>query len=90
MTSITERTSAIACGEMKDCLSEIYMNLRVRSDFTITQANRFTASVLFVFFQSFPAAKQLSEWLSEQHTSVRQNADVAPLDVAVSSNGGPT
>jgi hypothetical protein len=90
MTAITERALTIACGEMKGCVPEICMNLHVRNDSTIAEANRFTATVLFALFQTFLTAKQLLEWLSEQQTSARQNAEVAHLDVALSSNGGPT
>jgi hypothetical protein len=88
MTAITERACAIVFGEMKGCFPEICINFHVRIDPTISAANRFTASVLFVFFQSFPAAIRLSEWLSKQQTSARQNAEVAHLAVALSSNGG--
>jgi hypothetical protein len=81
---------AVAWGELNGCLSEICMNLHVRSDLTITQANRFTATVLVALFQTFLTAKQLLEWLSDQQTSERQNAEVAHLAVALSSNGGHT
>jgi hypothetical protein len=90
MTAISERAFAIACGEMKGCFPETRTNLHLRSDFTITAVNRFTATVLFVLFQTFLAAKHLLEWLSKQHTSARQKAGVAHVGVALSSNGGPT
>jgi len=38
---------------------EMCMNLHVRSDFTITEANTFTAAELFPLFQTFLAAKRL-------------------------------
>jgi len=83
-------TYALACGEMKGCLPEICPNLHSKTGFIVTEANRVTATELFAPFQTVLVAKQLSEWLSEQQTSARQNAAVAPFGVALSSNGGPT
>ncbi len=83
-------TYALAWGEMKGCLREICTDLHFKTGFTVTEANRFTATELFAPFQTVLVAKQLSEWLSEQQTSARQNAAVAPFGVALSSNGGPT
>jgi hypothetical protein len=57
---------AIAWGEMSGHFPEVCMNLHVKSDFTITEANSFTATELFPLFQTFLAAKRLFEWQSEQ------------------------
>jgi hypothetical protein len=57
---------AMARGEMTGHIPEVCMNLHVRSDFTVTEANTFTAAELFPLFQTFLAAKRLFEWLSVQ------------------------
>jgi PD-(D/E)XK nuclease superfamily len=59
---------AVAWGEMGGHFPEVCMNLHVKSDFTITEANSFTATELFPLFQTFLAAKRLFEWQSEQLT----------------------
>ncbi len=59
---------AVAYGEMTGRFPEVCLNLHVRSDFTITEANTFTAAELFPLFQTFLAAKRLFEWQSEQPT----------------------
>jgi hypothetical protein len=64
---------AVAWGEMTGHFPEVCMNLHVRSDFTITEANAFTAAELFPLFQTFLAAKQLFEWQSEQPSSAGHN-----------------
>ncbi len=64
---------AVAYGEVSGRFPEVCMNLHVRSDFTITEANTFTAAELFPLFQTFLAAKRLFEWRSEQPTSRQQN-----------------
>lgn len=57
---------AVAWGEMTGHFPEVCTNLHVKSDFTITEANTFTAAELFPLFQTFLAAKRLFEWLGEQ------------------------
>lgn len=57
---------AVAWGEMSGHFPEVCMNLHVKSDFNITEANSFTAAELFPLFQTFLAAKRLFEWQSEQ------------------------
>jgi len=57
---------AVAWGEMTGHFPEVCMNLHVRSELTITEANTFTAAELFPLFQTFLAAKRLFEWQSEQ------------------------
>jgi len=79
---------AFAWGEMTGRFPETCLNLHVTGEETptITQANAFTAAELFPLFQTFLAAKRLFEWLSEQHTSARQNVAAERLAVAVSRN----
>jgi hypothetical protein len=57
---------AVAWGEMTGHFPEVCANLHVKSDFTVTEANTFTAAELFPLFQTFLAAKRLFEWLSIQ------------------------
>jgi hypothetical protein len=57
---------AVAWGEMTGHFPEVCVNLHVRRDFTINEANTFTAAELFPLFQTFLAAKRLFEWQSEQ------------------------
>jgi hypothetical protein len=64
---------AVAWGEMTGQLPEICANLHVRGDFTITEANTFTAAELFPLFQTFLAAKRLFEWLSEQPNTTQRS-----------------
>jgi hypothetical protein len=64
---------AVAWGEMTGQLPEICANLHVRGDFTITEANAFTAAELFPLFQTFLAAKRLFEWLSEQPNTTQRS-----------------
>lgn len=80
---------AVAWGEMTGHFPEVCMNLHVRSDFTITEANTFTAAELLPLFQTFLAAKRLFEWQSEQPALACQNAATRRLAVAVASNGRP-
>lgn len=70
---------AVAWGEMTGHFPEACMNLHVRSDFTITEANAFTAADLFTLFQTFLAAKRLFEWLSAQPTTSQNIAVTPPL-----------
>jgi hypothetical protein len=79
---------AIAWGEMMGHFPEVCLNLHVGSDFTVTEANTFSAAELFPLFQTFLAAKRLFEWQSEQPTSAAQNVAARRLSVAVSSNKG--
>ena len=65
---------AVAWGEMTGHFPEVCTNLHVRSDFTILEANTFTAAELLPLFQTFLAAKRLFDWLSEQPTSTQQVA----------------
>jgi hypothetical protein len=67
---------AFAWGEMSGHFPEVCMNLHVKSDFTITEANCFTATELFPLFQTFLAAKRLFEWQAEQ-TIVNQRRTVS-------------
>jgi hypothetical protein len=67
---------AVAWGEMSGHFPEVCMNLHVKSDYTITRANSFTAAELFPLFQTFIAAKRLFEWQSEQ-TLVNQRRSVS-------------
>jgi predicted RecB family nuclease len=70
---------AIAWGEMKGSFPQVCMNLHVRSDFTIVEANTFTAAELFPLFQTFLAAKRLFEWLSIQPKTSQNIAVATPL-----------
>jgi hypothetical protein len=67
---------AAAWGEMTGHIPEVCMNLHVRNNFSVTEANVFTAAELFLLFQTFLAAKQLFEWLSIQ-PKTGQNVAVA-------------
>jgi hypothetical protein len=64
---------AVAWGEMTGHFPEVCMNLHVRSDFSIAEANAFTAAEMFPLFQTFLAAKRLFEWQSSQNSSIGQN-----------------
>jgi hypothetical protein len=75
---------AVAYGEVSGRFPEVCMNLHVRSDFTITEANTFTAAELFPLFQTFLAAKRLFEWLSIQ-PKTSQNGAVAAQHRGTSS-----
>ena len=75
---------AAAWGEMTGHIPEVCMNLHVRSDFTVTEANTFTATELFSLFHTFLAAKHLFEWLSTQSTSNQKGA-VAAQNLCASS-----
>jgi hypothetical protein len=75
---------AVAYGEMTGRFPEVCLNLHVRSDFTITEANTFTAAELFPLFQTFLAAKRLFEWQSEQPTSRQRNPQWMGQKVAAS------
>jgi len=79
---------AAAWGEMTGHIPEVCVNLHVRSDFTIAEANAFTAAELFTLFQTFLAAKRLFEWLSIQPTS-NQNSAVAAQHQGTSSRNAP-
>jgi hypothetical protein len=57
---------AVAWGEMTGHFPEVCANLHVGNNFTIAEANIFTAAELLPLFQTFLAAKQLFEWVSEQ------------------------
>lgn len=70
---------AIARGEMTGHIPEVCMNLHVRSDFTVAEANVFTAAELFPLFQTFLAAKRLFEWLSIQPKTSQNVAVATPL-----------
>jgi PD-(D/E)XK nuclease superfamily len=63
---------AVAWGEMTGHFPEVCINLHVRSDFTIIEANTFTGSELLPLFQTFLAAKRLFEWHLTQQIA-RQN-----------------
>jgi hypothetical protein len=75
---------AVAWGEMKGHLPELCMNLHVRSNSSITEANVFTAAELIPLFQTFLAAKRLFEWQSEQPTSNQRNQQRVGQKVAAS------
>lgn len=47
------------------------VNMHVKSDFTITEANTFTIAELFPLFQTFLAAKRLYERLAEREASLQ-------------------
>jgi PD-(D/E)XK nuclease superfamily len=75
---------AVAWGEMSGHFPEVCMNLHVKSDFTITEANSFTATELFPLFQTFLAAKRLFEWQSEQPTANQRRSMSKSQKVAAS------
>jgi len=75
---------AIAWGEMNGHFPEMCMNLHVKSDLTITEANSFTATELFPLFQTFLAAKRLFEWQSEQPTANQRRSVNKSQKVAAS------
>jgi len=80
----------VAWGEMSGHFPEVCMNLHVRSDFTIAEANTFTAAELFPLFQTFLAAKRLFEWQSDQTTSAGHYMAARHHTVAFSSNARPS
>lgn len=80
---------AFAWCEMTGHFPEACMNLHVKSDFTITEANSFTAAELFPLLQTFLAAKRLFEWQSEQPALANQNVSTRRLATVVASNGRP-
>lgn len=67
---------SVAFSEMACQFPEVCLNLHVKSDFSITEANAFTAAELLPLFQTFLAAKRLFEWQSEQ-TTVNQRRSVS-------------
>lgn len=75
---------AVAWGEMTGHFPEICFNLHVKSDFTITEANTFTAAELLTLFQTFLAAKRLFEWQSEQSSSNQRRSMSTSQKVAAS------
>jgi len=75
---------AVALGEMTGHFPEVCMNLRVRSDLTITEANTFTGAELFPLFQTFLAAKRLFEWQSEQPSANHRRSESNGQKVAAS------
>jgi hypothetical protein len=70
---------AVAYGEMSGHFPEVCLNLHVGSDFTITEANSFSAAELFPLFQTFLAAKRLFEWFSVQPKTSQNVAVATPL-----------
>ncbi|MGZ4846468.1 MAG: PD-(D/E)XK nuclease family protein [Halobacteriota archaeon] len=78
---------AAAWAEMTGRIPEVCLNLHVKNDSTIIEANIFTGVELFSLFQTFLAARRLFAWRFHNPVLVNQSTGGQGLSVAVTSNG---